>query len=125
MADEFQVGDHVDVSGVRAVVRYVGQADFAPGPWIGVELEVPEGKNNGTVMGVRYFDCEDKYGKFFRPSIPRLIERPLGMAHRGGKQAQGLSRIGSASNLAGGHGSEGSGGGPVRVSARHSSWREK
>ena len=26
---------------------------FAPGEWIGIELDAPEGKNNGTVAGER------------------------------------------------------------------------
>lgn len=72
----FLVGDHVEVGGYAAIVRFVGQTSFAPGDWIGVELETPQGKNDGSVQGERYFNCPPQRGMFVRPSIPRLIERP-------------------------------------------------
>ncbi|KAL7270883.1 hypothetical protein RUND412_006393 [Rhizina undulata] len=74
---DFLVGDHVDVNGQHAVVRYVGRAAFSDGEWIGVELDTPTGKNNGTVQGETYFVCKDKHGMFVKPFIPRLMERPL------------------------------------------------
>ncbi|CAZ82599.1 unnamed protein product [Tuber melanosporum] len=73
---DFQIGDHVDANGQHAIVRFVGETSFAPGEWLGVELDVREGKNNGTVQGQRYFECEDRHGIFLRPSIARLMERP-------------------------------------------------
>ncbi|RPB00971.1 hypothetical protein L873DRAFT_1764796 [Choiromyces venosus 120613-1] len=73
---DFQIGDHVDANGQHAIVRFVGETSFALGEWLGVELDVPEGKNNGTVQGQRYFECEDRYGIFLRPSIARLMDRP-------------------------------------------------
>ena len=36
-------------------VRFVGETNFATGFWVGVELETPDGKNNGAVAGVQYF----------------------------------------------------------------------
>ena len=45
------------------VVAYVGVTDFAPGKWIGVILDKPKGKNNGTVQGKSYFECAEKHGK--------------------------------------------------------------
>jgi hypothetical protein len=33
------------------IVRYHGEAGFAPGTWVGVELRGPTGGNNGTVRG--------------------------------------------------------------------------
>jgi dynactin 1 len=75
---QFQINDIVDVNGVKAVVRFYGPTEFMPGTdWVGVELESPTGKNNGTVQGVQYFTCRDKYGMFVKPSMPRLIERPV------------------------------------------------
>lgn len=37
------------------------------GDFVGVELDDPLGKNNGTVKGVRYFSCKPKHGLFVRP----------------------------------------------------------
>ena len=44
-------------------VAYVGVTEFAPGKWVGVILDQPSGKNNGTVQGKSYFECADKHGK--------------------------------------------------------------
>ena len=46
---ELILGQQVQVAGHRACVRYIGDADFAPGEWVGVELEPGgEGKRNGS-----------------------------------------------------------------------------
>lgn len=79
---DFQVGDHVDANGLHAIVRFVGETSFSSGEWLGVELDVPEGKNNGSIQGRKYFECEDRYGIFLRPSIARLMERPAAAAIR-------------------------------------------
>lgn len=54
---------------VRGIARYVGPTDFSEGEWIGVELSGPFGKNDGTVQGVRYFDCESNHGLFLRQKL--------------------------------------------------------
>lgn len=50
----------------KGYVRYVGETDFASGIWIGVQLDNPKGKNNGTVHGYSYFDCRPLHGVFVR-----------------------------------------------------------
>ena len=51
------------------VFRFLGSTDFAPGKWVGVELEDGrQGKNNGTVNGKEYFKCADNRGIFVRSS---------------------------------------------------------
>ncbi|CAJ1339145.1 unnamed protein product [Effrenium voratum] len=55
-------------------IRFIGQTDFAPGEWIGVELFEPKGKNDGSVKGHRYFSCKDKHGLFCKASFLREAE---------------------------------------------------
>ena len=48
--------------------------DFAPGKWIGVEVEDGPGKNNGVVNGKEYFKCTDNRGIFVRSSQVQVSE---------------------------------------------------
>ena len=48
------------------VIRFIGETEFARGEWIGVELDNNNGKNDGSVNGMKYFTCEDKHGLFVR-----------------------------------------------------------
>ncbi|KAG7281267.1 hypothetical protein CRUP_019792, partial [Coryphaenoides rupestris] len=50
-----------------------GLTSFAPGPWLGIELDKPSGKNDGSVAGVRYFSCPPKHGVFAPPSRVQRI----------------------------------------------------
>ncbi|OJJ76502.1 hypothetical protein ASPBRDRAFT_145460 [Aspergillus brasiliensis CBS 101740] len=63
--------------GRQATVRFVGSTQFAAGDWIGVELDEPTGKNDGSVQGERYFDCEPGFGMFVRlTAIAAVVEQP-------------------------------------------------
>ena len=74
---DFHVGQHVELSDGRpAVVRFVGETAFKEGIWIGVELEDHSGKNDGSVAGTRYFDCEPKQGVFVLPTAVRAATIP-------------------------------------------------
>lgn len=46
----------------------MGATDFAPGKWVGVELEERQGKNNGVMNGKEYFKCTENHGLFVRSS---------------------------------------------------------
>lgn len=65
------IGDRVNVKEEPGTIRFFGTTSFAPGKWVGVELDNPHGKNNGVVQGTRYFDCrkEGNYGVFVRPNL--------------------------------------------------------
>eukprot|EP00007_Cunea_sp_BSH-02190019_P006219 CAMPEP_0174232740 /NCGR_PEP_ID=MMETSP0417-20130205/2950_1 /TAXON_ID=242541 /ORGANISM="Mayorella sp, Strain BSH-02190019" /LENGTH=1256 /DNA_ID=CAMNT_0015310841 /DNA_START=98 /DNA_END=3865 /DNA_ORIENTATION=- len=63
------VGARVSVKGkpgAVGIVRFVGPIKQAKGTWVGVELDRPEGRNDGSIKGDRYFQCEPKYGCFVK-----------------------------------------------------------
>lgn len=49
-------------------IQFLGETQFAPGQWAGIVLDEPIGKNDGSVAGVRYFQCDALKGIFTRPS---------------------------------------------------------
>lgn len=54
----------------RGTVQFVGVVNEIPGtagPWVGVVLDEPTGKNDGEVKGTRYFTCKANCGVFVRP----------------------------------------------------------
>src|SRR5258708_14197992 len=61
------------VQGLKGVVRFRGSTSFSSGKWIGIELYEKNGKNDGTVHGVRYFTCQMNYGIFVKPSAIKDI----------------------------------------------------
>ncbi|XP_026709190.1 centrosome-associated protein 350 isoform X4 [Athene cunicularia] len=64
----FNIGDRVLVSKVQpGTLRFKGLTKFAKGFWAGVELDKPEGNNNGTYDSIKYFDCKEKHGIFAPP----------------------------------------------------------
>ncbi|KAF7688823.1 CAP-Gly domain-containing linker protein 2 isoform X1 [Silurus meridionalis] len=72
---DFALGERVWVNGVKpGRVAYLGETQFAPGQWAGVVLDEPVGKNDGSVGGVRYFECLPLQGIFTRPS--KLTRQP-------------------------------------------------
>ncbi|XP_028351082.1 CAP-Gly domain-containing linker protein 1-like [Physeter macrocephalus] len=67
--DDFRVGERVWVNGKKpGFIQFLGETQFAPGQWAGIVLDEPIGKNDGSVAGIRYFQCEPLKGIFTRPS---------------------------------------------------------
>ena len=60
-------------------MRYIGDIAEIPGvgAWIGVELDEPTGKNNGSVKGKRYFECKANSGAFVRAERVEVGDFPV------------------------------------------------
>jgi len=79
---KYEVGARCELNpgGRRGTIRYVGPmveeaADDSTKvfglkdeiKFIGIQLDEPTGKNDGSVGGHRYFECPEKYGVFAKP----------------------------------------------------------
>ena len=64
------IGQTVQIKGkdilTQGEIRFIGVTAFASGYWVGVELSSGIGKNDGTVLGQRYFSCAPCQGLFVR-----------------------------------------------------------
>jgi len=69
----FEIGMRVKVRGTETgTVVYIGETRFARGMWVGIVMdEMYEGKNDGSVDGVRYFSCPPGRGVFVRFQMVR------------------------------------------------------
>jgi len=82
---------------LTATVAYVGLTEFAAGKWIGLVLDEPKGKNNGSVQGKEYFKCKDKHGMFVRQTQIAALDEGSG----GDGASAGGSRPASRASAAG------------------------
>ncbi|GJJ70132.1 dynactin 1 [Entomortierella parvispora] len=71
---DIDLGTRVEVGGNLGYVRHAGTTSFASGRWVGIELDLPRGKNSGVVNDRRYFDCKPDHGVFVRPSQVRIVQ---------------------------------------------------
>ena len=61
------------------VISFIGPTHFQGGIWIGVALDTPTGKNDGSVQGNQYFQCKQKHGIFVRSEKLLLDKRGKSM----------------------------------------------
>uniref|UniRef100_A0A914CX66 CAP-Gly domain-containing protein n=1 Tax=Acrobeloides nanus TaxID=290746 RepID=A0A914CX66_9BILA len=74
----WSIGDRCSSTGRVGTVAFIGRTQFADGDWVGVVLDKPEGKNDGSINGIRYFECAANHGLFCRPGkITRIGPNPL------------------------------------------------
>ncbi|KAM9703667.1 kinesin-like protein KIF13B isoform 2-T3 [Menidia menidia] len=98
LPDWLKEGEFVSVGANKSgTVRYIGPTDFAKGTWIGVELEIPAGKNDGSVGGKHYFHCNPGYGVLVKPD---RVTRGVAKLRRQQQKRRSANLSGSSPNLA-------------------------
>ncbi|KAI8997050.1 hypothetical protein BDB01DRAFT_892651 [Pilobolus umbonatus] len=74
---ESKIGQRVmipSLDDLTGVLRYVGEPSFKQGIWAGIEVDKQGlGKNDGSVLGVRYFHCAPNQGIFIAYSKVILL----------------------------------------------------
>jgi len=82
LAKEMKVGDrcqlHKHPLKPRGVIQYIGTVpSLGKFILIGIELDEPHGKYNGSVKEKKYFECKEKYGDFLRPDEIQVGDYPV------------------------------------------------
>ncbi|RLV95405.1 hypothetical protein JA1_001065 [Spathaspora sp. JA1] len=74
---DYKIGSPVLIKNTPGVIKFIGPTEFAPGTWYGIELSQPNGKNNGTIDNVSYFQCKPNHGIFIRENMLRPSESTM------------------------------------------------
>ncbi|ENN75835.1 hypothetical protein YQE_07565, partial [Dendroctonus ponderosae] len=98
MADLVKIGQRVEVTAksLQGVIAFVGKTSFATGKWIGLILDEPKGKNDGSVQGTEYFKALDAEGKPI--VVPKTADLPASKIAR--SRATTMSLASSRQSLA-------------------------
>jgi tubulin-specific chaperone B len=74
--DDFHLNQRVFTqNGYNGTIRYLGAVSgLSSGDFVGIELDTPNGKNDGTIKGIELFTCEENHGSLVRPNTVRPLE---------------------------------------------------
>ena len=84
LMESLKIGDEVIVTikgkpNRRGKIMFKGKLslipDSHPGLWVGVRYNEPVGKNDGSIGGQRFFECEPNHGAFVRPSAVHVLAK--------------------------------------------------
>ena len=79
-AEKLAVGQRCEVNagGRRGEIKYIGKNKaLGAGYWVGVSLDEPQGDNDGTSAGKKFFECPGKnFGLFVRPTDLQVGDFP-------------------------------------------------
>ncbi|KAJ4339424.1 hypothetical protein N0V95_007778 [Ascochyta clinopodiicola] len=75
---QFRVGQKIETNTHRTgLVKYVGPIHVADGAWLGIDLQEPTGKNDGSIRDERYFECPPQHGLFVKETdILQILSQP-------------------------------------------------
>ena len=73
----YQVGSRCEVKGRRGEIKFVGELEGKTGEMVGIALDEPTGKHDGTFEGKKYFSCLPKCGILVRPSQVIIGDFPV------------------------------------------------
>ena len=73
------VGSKVKVKNIdcNGIIMFIGKTAFGTSQniyWYGIKLDEPNGNNNGTIDGRKYFECKDKHGIFVKKDEFEIID---------------------------------------------------
>ncbi|KAJ5071315.1 ras guanine nucleotide exchange factor a [Anaeramoeba ignava] len=77
MTTKYVIGQEVEIQNQKGIIKFIGNTEFAPGLWVGIELDSSTGRNDGTINGVKYFDCKPSHGIFVRESFLSIQNQNL------------------------------------------------
>lgn len=62
---------------MKGTVKYIGAVEGLPGEQLGIHLDQPKGKHDGSHGGKKYFDCPTGHGIFATYTQVKLLNEPL------------------------------------------------
>ena len=62
---------------MKGTVKYMGQVEGLPGEQLGIHLDQPKGKNDGSHAGKKYFECPAGHGIFATYTQVKALNEPL------------------------------------------------